>query len=220
MGIREDFQKYTNKLGFVSNAPAGSSGNDLLFSCEAALIRRIRGAWTEADEAALQYSIATFSRIEHGLYGRPGWKQDAEQPDDIYGLCAYSPALAKEVLAYGRKHLWYFYTAPGAWYDPIWIRFPAFIAHVTWAAGETPGLIPRLAWFFSVSLSPSKSSQDSWILSWLLITVAGNKGWLERWAADTYRARLKAAWGTIGNVFAAYFGNPDHPIAKYAPEVV
>lgn len=51
--VAADFQAYTNALGFVSNSPNGSSGNDLLISAEARLVRERAGAWTDTDEASL-----------------------------------------------------------------------------------------------------------------------------------------------------------------------
>lgn len=218
MSIRDEFAAYTNVDGFVSSHKSGSSGNDLLFSSEAAVIRRKLGAWDRSDEAKLNAAIANHAQIEPGLYGRPAWNQDQEQPDDYYGLVALSPFYARAIRAYGQRHFWSFKTSSAAkWYEPMFWRFPALICHAAWGAGEKPNAFLRLWWAASVAFSGSKTSQDPWILSWLLTEVAGDKGWLERLATRIYLFRLKAACGSLRAVFAAYFQDADHPISKYSP---
>lgn len=217
MSIESDFSAYTNGLGFMSNKPGGSTGNDLLFSCQAAIIRRKLGAWSKDDALALKASVSNHSQIVPGLYARPGWAQDQEAPDDYYGLAAYSATYAIAIHSYALKHGWYFKTSPGAkWWEPAFFRFPAFMCHVKWCALETPNPFLRLAWCLSVAFSGSKTSQDPWILSWLLTSVAGEQGWFERQATKLYKKRLAKNWGTLSAVFAAYFGDPNHPIVRYS----
>ncbi len=215
MSIQSDFQTYTNSLGFVSNTPNGSSGNDLLFSAEAAITRKKYGAWNRFDQTLLINNINMSSKIAPGLYGRPGWRQDQEAPDDYYGLATLDPSVANDILTYGQQHWWYFKTvmAP-TWYDPLFIRFPGLIAHVKWCAGKKPNIFLRLFWCMSVALC-SATSQDSWLLNNILTTAAGDKGFIEKIATKIYKYRLKKIWGTLGNVYAAYFNNKNHPLAIY-----
>jgi hypothetical protein len=216
--VAADFKAYTNALGFVSNKPNGSTGNDLLYSCEAAVIRKQINAWTDADQAALEAAIVAHAQSEPGLYARPGWKQDEEQPDDYYGVAAFSRDDAKKVLQYAHRHCWYFKTSAAAkWYEPAFWRFPAFMCHEKWAAGEKPNYFLRLVWTASVAFSGSKTNQDPWMLNYLLVVTAGDKGLLERIATRMYFRRLTKTWGSLKNVFAAYFGDSNHPLAKYCP---
>ena len=216
MSVQSDFQAYTNELGFVSNAPNGSSGNDLLFTAEARLVRLNQGAWTNDDQAQMLSNIHTKAELSPGLYTRPGWTQDQEDPDDYYGLATMDPNVAQAILSYGQSHFWYFKTVSNpAWFEPIFFRFPALIAHVKWCAGHKPNLFLRLYWAACVAYSGSLTSQDPWLLNNLLISVAGNKGFIEKLATKIYKSRLKKIWGTLGNVYAAYFGNDKHPLAVY-----
>jgi hypothetical protein len=218
MTIQSDFKEYTNALGFISNKPGGSTGNDLLFSCEAAIMRKKLGAWTADDELALKTAVSNHSRIYDGLYGRPGWMQDQEAPDDYYGLAAWSTVYAINIHSYAESSHWYFKTSKDAkWWEPAFFRFPAFMAHIKWCALETPNPLLRLCWAVSVAFSGSKTSQDPWILSWLLTEVSGNQGWIERLATKIYKYRLAKNMGSLKAVFAAYFGDPNHPLVKYCP---
>lgn len=222
MTIAEHFQKYTNALGFVSNEPNGSTGNDLLFSGEACVIRRKLGVWTQGDHTALLDSIKQHAEIEPGLYGRPGWRQDQEGLDDYIGLVCIDLGLAEMILEYGQKHWWYFKTVENCpWYEPIFLRFPALIAHIYWSAGKKPPVFFRLAWCLSVAFSGTKTEQDAYILNWLLIEKCENGGFFEGLASWLYWRKLKKNYpGGLQQVFARYFGNPSHPIAAYVNQAV
>jgi|GEM_PF-6440385 len=220
--VRGDFQRYTNQKGFVSNRTL-SSGNDLLYTCIAAVVRHKHGALSLEEKADLLFTIHKHCRRGPGIYVRPGWEQDQQRHDDYTGLCALASvginSFAADVVEAGEDTVWYFDTNGGsgldwrAWFWP----FRAFVCHAYWAAGMTPSWLNRLCWSFSVAWSGSKKKQDEWILSWLLIQVAGNRGRLERWATRKYWARLYKAYPNgLSDVFKNYFGgDAEHPLAKW-----
>lgn len=213
--IRKDFEALKNSLGFYSNKPAGSSGNDLLFSAEAVLVLANKNEWGQADHEALLAAIRKHAQIKPGLFGRPGWMQDQQQLDDYIGLCVIDRALAAEILSYGRSHWWIFRTSDRAgWYEPLFFRWPAFMAHVVWSAGEKPSAFLRLAWFVSVAFSGSERDLDSWKLNYLLIHSAGNGGLPEQLASAIWWTRLKRNFGSMAEVYGRYFGKGD-PRAVY-----
>lgn len=213
--IRKDFEALKNSLGFYSDKPESSSGNDLLFSAEAAVILRYRGEWSIADQRDLLRAIRKYSEIKPGLFGRPGWLQDQEQLDDYIGLCVIDWDIAREILAYGRNNWWIFRTVKNCpWYEPLFFRWPAFMAHVLWSAGEKPSAFLRLAWCLSVAFSGSERDLDSWKLNYLLIYIAGHRGLPEQLATAIWWTRLKRKFGSMAKVYAAYFGKDD-PRARY-----
>ena len=221
MGIREDFLKFRNAAGFCSNSPGGSSGNDLLFSAEARAVMAANNAWDEElDQKPLIRSIVMSAEIEPGLYKRPGWIQDQEAQDDYVGLALVSSAIAGCISSYGYRHWWYFKSTPAAkWWEPIFWRWPALIAHVSWCWSQRPWPWFRLAWAIAIATGPTADDLDSFKLAWLMILGCRQRGgWLETWATDRFRAKLAAAYPSgMKQVYASYFG-ATHPIAVWCPE--
>ena len=210
------FEPYKNNLGFFSDKPEASSGNDLLFSAEAIQVMRQNQAWTLADHEAMVKAVRTYSQIEPGLFGRPGWMQDQEQLDDYIGLATIDSAFAAEAIDYGTKHYWIFPTGKNfQWYEPLFFRWPAMIAHLYWCAGRKPCLLIRPIWCLSVAFSGSVESLDSWKLNYLLTVGVKDKGGIfERLAVWNWRRRLRKTFGSMKTVYAAYFGAND-PRALY-----
>lgn len=224
MGAADDFERYTNERGLVSRAPGASTGNDLLYSCLAEIVKAKN--WAPLETGKLLGAIRKHAEILPGLYKRPGWEQDQTALDDYIGLIAWSsehcPVIAEEVWAYGKRAefpIQYYYPTTGQKHFDIhaWLgRSPSFVAHVDWGAGETPSWFHRLAWAVAVAFSGSMHSQDEWVLSWCLIQVAGNKSWLERLATRIYYRRLYKNFPRgLKDVFAIYFKDPEHPLSKW-----
>jgi hypothetical protein len=216
--IIDDFKAYTNAMGFVSNSPGGSSGNDLLISAEAKRILIQNNAWTDAMQHALEDAIEDHSYLNSGVYARPGWQQDQEQADDYYGLCYMDILAADSVLHYGRDNWWYFKTSPNAkWYEPMFWRWPALIAHAKWAVdSKKPNPLLRLYWGMSI-MSADYTQQDSCKINRLLVEVAGDKGWWERFVTKMFWKKLKKTYGTMKAVYQAYYGDT-HPITTWCKD--
>ena len=214
--VKSDFEAYKNNLGFYSNNPSGSTGNDLLISAECKRVLTSYGLWEQADQDALNTAITKYSQIVPGLYQRPGWSQDQEQPDDYYGLGYCDQKVADNINHYGKHLFWYFKTSSAAkWYEPMFWRWPALMAHIKWSAGLTPNLFLRLWWCLSVAFTGS--DEDGYKINRTMIEVAGNKGWMERWATEGFWKRLGNSYGSMKNVYRAYYGE-NHPLSKWATD--
>lgn len=219
--IKDDFNIYKSPSGLYSNNPGGSSGNDLLFTAESIICLQQAGEWKLEDDNQMEQAVINHCQTIPGLFNRgPGFEQDQEGPDDYVGLGIISEKIAAQILDYGWFHLWYMKTSNSArWYQPIFLRFPALIAHLNWCAGRKPNWFLRLAWAFSVAFGNKYRDQDSYILNALLCYVAQDKGWLEHWAYNKYKKALESDWGTLKICLTAYFNNPEAPIAKYWQEI-
>lgn len=211
--VKADFDAYKNGLGLYSNSPNGSTGNDLLISSECKRVLTTFGQWSQADQDSLNAAIVKFSQSAPGLYYRPGWAQDQEQPDDYYGLAYIDQKIADNINYYGSHTCWNFKTSPTAkWYEPMFWRWPALLAHVKWSAGLTPNLFLRLWWSLSVAFTGS--DEDGYKINRTMIEVAGNKGWMERLATENFWKRLGNSYGSMKNVYEAYYG-ANHPLSKW-----
>lgn len=228
LGKQLDWESYRDKLGFISGTrnPEGSSGNAVLFAAEEAILRRKLDDWSGS--VTLVQSIRACCEIERGLLKRPHpFSQDQESLDDYIGLAAIDPGLAREALAYGRAHFYrplpflklaYQYSMRNEEKDVIaWLgRFPAMIAHLQFAAGETPPLWRRLWWTASIAMSGKPDQQDPWILSWVMLeTNAKGDSFLADVAHGFWRWRLERAYPKgLSEVFRKYFNDEAHPIAN------
>ncbi len=240
--IRRDFADYTDPSGMISGdaMPKSASGNGILYTAEMYFILAKNGALAASDRPDFWALIARNCQLLPGLYSRgKGWN-DQEGIDDYIGLAAASRLLgtdhARDILRYGRNPLvrftpfrrwprlrWYFENEQRQRVDDTraWFgRFPAFICHVTWAAGETPAIWLRLWWAVTVAITGlfSPLDQDQYILSWLMMeTIDSTKTyWFERWASRFYIGTLHKNWSRgMRDVLACYFGSQDHPIAKW-----
>jgi hypothetical protein len=208
-----DWDTYRDALGFLSGKPRrpDPESNAVLFSAEERMLRLKLGTWGEFEQRRLSDAISIYLIQKNQLVRPPNWRQDKEGPDNHIGLGACGgPLLALSVLGYLERDWTYL--------AGFYLRFPAIVAHLTWAAGGKPTLWRRLYWAVSVALSGSGTNQDAWIQSWLMLETAPPLG-LERLAAAVYWYRLKREWISLGVVFMAYFGNSEHPCAVACREL-
>jgi hypothetical protein len=236
VSVKDDLVAYTDRLGFISGEknPGAPSGNALLFTAEAMLVLRQQGCLAQFDRDLFLIQVSEACEIITGLYKRPPpYSQDQESQDDYIGLAAASYFLgtshARDMLEYGREHVyrWRFLRLPYQ-YDKAhveesrvfdaWLgRFVTAMIHIQWAAGERPALWRRLWWACSVAFSGSKDDQDPWLLNWLMIHTMDGRSRIGVVAASIWRWRLRRAFPDgIRQVFARYFNDPGHPLAKYA----
>lgn len=173
------------------------------------------------------------------------WAQDLEARDDYYALAYLSRTLgwpvAKEILAFGRTHKFqwgpiklagYF---PNTDYDalsPTCVKGPlvfssgknalaylwrdrALLAATKWAAGEFPSPLEAAWWDWATAYSGSKTDQDGWLLGYLQHEIARGLPGSDPEVAQIFYGRLKREWGTLNAVFAAYLGDPSHPLVRW-----
>jgi hypothetical protein len=152
-----------------------------------------------------------------------------EGPDDYTGVAAASSAFADSMVDHGRSHFWVFNNVGKDIRNPdgsinwaaFFIRFPALVAHMRYSAGYRPNLFLKTAWRLSVlTCGLLNNDQDSWILTWLLIHAAGDRGTVNKFITRTWVRKLRKRFpGGISEVFRNYFGF-NHPISRYAQDFV
>lgn len=95
------------------------------------------------------------------------------------------------------------------------------VAHFFYAAGMTPPALNQAVWVGAVAsaLNKKATDQDSWFLSWLLITAAQGRTISARDTEIAWRVRYEQVVpGGRNQLFRTYFGNADHPLARYWPD--
>lgn len=191
-----EFHEYTDRYGLihsvkVNSDKAPSTQNPLLYTSEAYILFALSGL--NLMEVKPFGSIVKQCEIEPGLYKRHPECDDQEAHDDYTGLCAASAitadrGIAKNILNYGRNNITWFMkiiplryvylNSPTGNLRKAWLgRMPQTVAHIRWAAGETPNLFQRLWWAAAIAKSAFGSGEDSdnWTLSWLLIQTYRNR---------------------------------------------
>jgi hypothetical protein len=167
-----------------------------------------------------------------GLYGRSRTNRDQQGIDDYVGVSTAawmvgSIHVAKEILNYGKKNVWvYNNVRPGT--NDDWDgsfnasaqmgRYPALICHLYWCAKETPPLWLQIYWAGSVLLASFKprKDQDNWILSWLMIQVGRGRTWFIDLVISIHEFQRNMIFKDgMRQVFLEYFGDPEHPCARY-----
>lgn len=240
MGLREEIYQggYVDQFGLIAPSRVTpdrvyGSQNGLLFTAEFVVMLKKRGELT-FDAKEHFFNIYQKCMVEKGLFARGPGHPEQEGPDDYVGIAALSYALdlplAKWVLDYGRSHpvswgpltLDYNYNnvTPNT-LDPrgsSWLgRQPQLIAHLMWAAGETPPLWMRLWWCLVIVLSTfaEPGDQDARFLSWLLVNT-GKHGWIEKIAIKWWYYKLKKTYpdGMRSVAGSGYF-EAGHPFIKY-----
>lgn len=205
-----DLTPFVDNLGLLSSNGSQSS-NGILYNSELVILLDHLG---DPAEPYLSFLVKESDSGLPGLIRRSSQNTDLESFSDYIGYCAVHREMAYRVYRYGIDHYWVFNNVkPGGFSWKAWLgRSPAFVAHVKASAGLRLGLLSQLAWCFTVLCAGI--SRDSWILSGLMCLGARRKSWLMSWASKVYQTRLNRRFGDLGTVFGAYFGNPNHPLAK------
>lgn len=237
--IHADFDKFKDQYGLIS--PDGKpSGNGLVYT--AAYLLTLRDHWLLGlNEVFEGINALTSCFVTWGLLKRHPDHTDQEGPDDYIavGLISHlcGSEYAKSILSYGRSNpmrwfgidFYYVYNNewPGSFLHKdqrtnwsAWMgRFPALICHLQWASGERPCLFRRLYWcaMLLISARKKRGNQDAWIQSYMMCEVAKNRWWLSDKVIKYWECKFKLTFSDgIGQVWAEYFGNPNHPLAKYS----
>ena len=228
MNIIEDFTKVRDKYGLTSPYPTGAvSGNGIRYTTE--YIYVLKKYNQDKEEIRRAFTAVMSCEREPGMFGRTPGYSSQQGPDDYVALghlsAMLAPKLARDILAYGRAWknrkfyvLPYYYdnaTAGSKW-SGLFILQQQLIAHLQWAAGETPPLWRRVWWCGSVLVSSFSKGHDTKMLSWHLCKVAQNKGWMEKLVTKFFRKKLKDHYPQgAGGVMADYLRQKNHPLAVY-----
>lgn len=206
--------------------PEHPAGNSLLFSSEKIVKLKEANLTIWKDIPDFSFLVGK-CRVEAGLYrrtplGQP-FSQDEEAQDDYIGIAAASYALntaeKTEIYNYAMANDWYFSIKKERSWSTWLGRYPAFRAHIKWAAGITPSYFERVAWAVTIATAGlwEPTAQDPWILSWLMVRTMDHRSLLPDLAVRVWEWRLKRQWGSIEAVFARYFNDPLHPLAQKLP---
>lgn len=196
--------KYIDSNGLLS--PNGeASGNGVLYSA----------SFDIANGSKLfEEAILTKCFVEPGLLRRSPTNSDQEAFDDYLGAVSAYPKVADAVFKYGAVHGWVFDNDKKTNIRDWLGRSPAFVAHISLAAGYDPGILGSLAWGWSVAMAGAfnKDDQDAWTISAIMIRGNRAQNVITKTASIIYKTRLLKRWGTVANVYAKYFNDPEHPL--------
>jgi len=225
--LQDEIIPYIDANGFVQPGLGAESFNGVLYTSEYIVLLKRLGQLTPS--AQLQWATAlTKVTLAPGLIERTPTYNAQEGPDDYIGYLAAGKYInskdAIDVWNYGLTHYGAFNnTYPGKWSWTAFLwRQPQLVAHTLYAANKSPGGLLQLVWAGTIALScwrePITNTSDR-ILAWLLIETWDGKGWLNKWAVKLWSKRLLRDYsGGMTTVAAIYFG-PNHPLAKYWPEI-
>lgn len=234
--LRQDFALYTDPNGLLVSEPnpgINTSGNGLLYTGYYYMTLKLYGILTDADSQKFEQTVQACRKDGiNGLYNRTPTKTDQEGPDDYYGIVSAASAnylnapMSTDVYRYGndtRVDLvnWVLNNeSPGQFSLSAWLgRMPQFVAHCEMAAGKRPAIWRRAVWLSSVQLSDASNpdGNQSIVLTWLrAATIAPRMRAMKLVAKDFRKRVMKNYPRGMKDVFAIYFNNPDHPLAKWA----
>jgi hypothetical protein len=220
--IEIDLLHWRDKWGLTTaNRELKPSANGLRFTAESLYICKKydlpKTVMTLIDSMkSCQKTPGLYMRTPDNYFGQEG-------PDDYHGVALasflYDPSMAREVLAYGQNTFptYYYKNSDKAKLLSPWLgRMPQLIAALKWAAGYEPTEFEKLYWMGVITASAFDKQQDSKMLSWALCKIAeGREKRIDRVIAFwRNKFRRHYPYGA-GQVMGKYFGNPNHPSAKY-----
>jgi hypothetical protein len=169
--------------------------------------------------------------ITPGLYSPlPSWDVDASglgslSHDEILGIGRIGKAYAADIVSYGRRHLWVFNNR-NRWSDTFrqWQgRFPTMIAFLYSRAGKLPlhpfNHLYAIGEFLLADRKSAHGDTSGKCLTFLMADHFYRNGSAPmKWAAKKYLQFLQDEYGTVGRLYAIYFG-PEHPLSKHTMEL-
>ena len=180
--VQRAFAKHLDQWGLIG--PGGEvTGNNILYTAYYMICLQI---WHELMPLEMNRikTVLQFYRIEDGLYMRTPSNEFGQQgPDDYVGLgvMAYLMRefwIAEDILEYGRRNLGSFNNINvGVWtWKSCLFRQRQLVCHLTYAAFRKPALLDRIIWGVTVLTSLFSKHQDSYFLSYCLVSDANFRG--------------------------------------------
>lgn len=215
--------EYLNRYGLVTASPGDDTcDNGVLFTAQKLLL-----APQAPGEKELEPIARCFSPYEGLLQRWPG-NPALDGPDNFIGACAVSRDFAGWLVQYGRTtrpHYVYNQTAPRVFTFRAWLgRQPGLIGFAKECAGEGSNWFERLCWNVGAVLTIRAKARDSrGVLEAsdrLLVATAllsPGRAIAYRWVAAMYWLHVRAAFGGLAGLFAAYFG-AEHPLTTLAAQ--
>lgn len=227
MSLNERFLEYTDLDGLMQPGPGQGSLNGILYTGIAVIALSLNKALNWQVIEVYSKGILACERTPGLLWRTPRDNNDQESQDDYIGALAFSKycdkgALAKRILSKGSKLSlvrWaYNNQNPGTLSLASWFgRFPALIASMHYAAGETPNSWFFLGWSIAMLTGAfaKKSNQDSWILPWVMYNIAKDRTFFGQPLLWFWNLRFRSVWGNPGALFESYFNSPNQPLGVY-----
>lgn len=221
MDIHEEFKRFTDQYGLLSDKSKGGkgvvSGNGILYTAHYVLALTDNRKLTIEDGEQIGNALNLVEK-ESGLYMRSVEKpNDVEGPDDYVGIGTLSeflfhPDRAARVLKRLRMTGGSLNTTtPGKWTPRTWLgRQQQLVCHLQFAAGEKPDPFKLLIWCISVLSSMLSKHEDSYILSYHLVRVGEKHSFIAMIVGQIFRLQKR----TIKSVLEAHFG-PGQPFSLW-----
>jgi hypothetical protein len=219
------------------------SGNGLLYTAEYYLTLHFHGALTEEDKKEWQAIVMACTVPGYpGLFRRGPHHGDQQAMDDYTMLLALDSFTGRDI---SRAILWHGRTKPAkvwGWFPVFWFfnnvepgsayfsdgrfnwnawlgRYPAFRAHVMFAAGMEPGKIHEWLWALTVlwaALTTKKDDNDGWKFTWALVVTMDGKSSICRKAATLWARKLYRVWPgqAQGICLRTIERDPPHPVGE------
>lgn len=223
MTILEDYKPYIDKYGLVQDKPGNTSGNGIRYSSEALYaFYKHRVPYFEIDK--LENAIIACESTEEIWLER--WFLKRHPSGEPTTVDDYTAALfADHLSGLGTSHTFlsvrseqgYMYAPDDSDFRFFLGRFPQLFCIANWVAGRKPSKFQELFWMISVFQGAIHKGQDEKVLSWMLVEIGQGRRWIFKPLIWFWRKQLKRHYGPngIGQVLSDYYGNPDHPNAKY-----
>jgi hypothetical protein len=225
----ESFDKHWDRYMFrgLPSFEPYANGNQLAAAGAAVIQDASLFAWSEF-EIQLRREIESRWMIVPGLLSRHPVDEKIENTrvDDYLLACCVHWHIANSICDYGKKTSWTFdVNRPGRFSQDAktWMfRHFGFVAHAKFCAFRKPNFLLRMAWAISMILSTHKSRdvEDAWIQSHAMaFSYRNNRSCAGRsivcdFALAYWTARYKKG-ARIGEIYANYTMNPDHPLTMY-----
>lgn len=226
MGFREDIYDYTGRftglIGDMPNDAGFSSGNPLVETGTACLFLKKLGLLT-IDDAHTKVAAIAYCLPKNGFFSKlPGAMSRASHDDVIGIVAAYATVgflgnefLKDDIIEYGKKHWWVLSTDGKLYWDAV--TKPWHYAFYMLAAEQNPGVIAKtlLAGAIVADGLFNKDSSSDAKLIWMMLETIGGKSKIVDYASRFWYKRMRKTWGSVNNIFKAYFG-PNHVFTIYS----
>ena len=173
----------------------------------------------------------TYCEVEPGLFDRypsivcPRTKKTYRQDrlisaDEMIGLIAHNPLIAKVILDYGKKHMWCFDNRlPGEKTLRSWQwRFLYAVPYYKIMAGEKPSWLEQVLFFIDIILASKNDYKETnaKLLYWVMSEgVSENGTWLMKKGLSIYFKNMQKMYcNNLGRFLGEYFPK-DHPFVTY-----
>jgi hypothetical protein len=226
MGLRAAIEVYreprTRMVGLQPNPGDHSTDNGLLFTATYLHLLMERGE-SSAGEFCLFWELVRSCELEPGLIVRYPGDRGMQAHDDLIGIAAVNPILAREILRYGQRHGYSWNTEePGRWtLRTFFYRMGGFVPFLKAQAKDSLSILDKInasAAYLCNFLEPRSETSGRCLLYLMSEALDERGGSGVRLAIELWRRRMASMYpGGIQELRSIYFGK-DHPLALFSPQ--